>query len=80
MADNPKSSPKFWPNSAKPPAMIRAKPKSPVYSPTTNQPPFPPTPKLKQDAATKVFREGVYHKDQGADEAIKKLPDRIQKK
>ncbi len=42
--------------------------------------PVPTDPKLKQDAATKVFREGVYHKDQGADEAIKKLPDRIQKK
>jgi hypothetical protein len=42
--------------------------------------PIPTDPKLKQDAATKVFREGVYHNDQGADEAIKKLPDRILKK
>lgn len=39
--------------------------------------PIPTDPKLKQDAATKVLREGVYHNEQGADEAIKKLPDRI---
>ena len=42
--------------------------------------PIPTDPDLKQDAAEKVFREGVYHKDQGADEAIDKLPDRILKK
>jgi hypothetical protein len=42
--------------------------------------PVPTDPELKQDAATKVLREGVYNKDQGADEAIEKLPDRIQKK
>lgn len=30
----------------------------------------------KADAATKVHREGVLHKDQGADEAIDRLPDR----
>ncbi len=41
---------------------------------------IPTDPKLKQDAAEKVFREGVYHDDEGADEAIKKLPDRILKK
>jgi hypothetical protein len=35
---------------------------------------------LKQDSAKKVFREGAYHNDQGAGEAIKKLPDRILKK
>jgi hypothetical protein len=28
---------------------------------------------LKQDTAKKVFREGAYHNDQGAGEAIKKL-------
>ncbi|MFT3987359.1 hypothetical protein [Aestuariivirga sp.] len=39
--------------------------------------PIPTDPKLKHDAATKVLREGVLHKDQGADEAIDKLPDRI---
>ncbi|MGO4736793.1 hypothetical protein AB4099_09630 [Bosea sp. 2KB_26] len=37
---------------------------------------LPTDPKLKTDAATKVLREGVLHKDQGADEAIDKLPDR----
>ena len=42
--------------------------------------PIPTDPDLKQDAAKKVFREGAYHDDQGADEAIKKLPDRILKK
>ncbi len=42
--------------------------------------PIPTDPKLKQDAAMKVFREGVFHNDQGADEAINKLPDRILKK
>ncbi len=36
-------------------------------------------PKLKQDAATKVLREGVLHRDQGAKNAIKKLPDRTAK-
>ena len=42
--------------------------------------PVPTDPKLKQDAATKVLREGVFHRDQGAEEAIDKLPDRISKK
>ena len=42
--------------------------------------PIPVEPKLKQDAATKVLREGVLHRDEGADEAIDKLPDRITKK
>ena len=41
---------------------------------------IPTDPNLKQDAAEKVFREGVFHHDEGADEAIKKLPDRILKK
>ena len=42
--------------------------------------PIPVDPKLKQDAATKVLREGVMHRDEGADEAIDKLPGRIAKK
>jgi hypothetical protein len=37
-------------------------------------------PELKQDAATKVLREGVFHRDEGAEEAIDKLPDRVAKK
>ena len=37
-------------------------------------------PNQKQDAATKVLREGVFKRDEGADEAIDKLPDRILKK
>lgn len=39
--------------------------------------PIPTDPAKKQDAATRVLREGALHKDQGADEAIDKLPDRI---
>ena len=41
---------------------------------------IPTDPKSKQDAATKVLREGVTHRDQGAKEAIDKLPDRTAKK
>jgi hypothetical protein len=41
---------------------------------------IPTDPALKQDAATKVLREGVTHRDQGAEEAIDKLPDRVAKK
>jgi len=37
---------------------------------------LPTDPKRKADAATKVLREGVLHKDQGAEEAIDALPDR----
>jgi hypothetical protein len=37
---------------------------------------LPTSPEDKADAATKVLREGVLHKDQGAAEAISKLPDR----
>ncbi|AOO82809.1 hypothetical protein BHK69_22355 [Bosea vaviloviae] len=33
-------------------------------------------PAQKVDAATKVLREGVLHRDEGADEAVDKLPDR----
>ena len=42
--------------------------------------PIPTNPELKQDAATKVLREGVLHRKQGAKEAIEKLPDRTAKK
>jgi hypothetical protein len=38
--------------------------------------PIPTDPLQKQDAATKVLREGVLNQDQGADEAIDRLPDR----
>jgi hypothetical protein len=41
---------------------------------------IPTDPKLKQEAATRVIREGVLHRDEGADEAIDRLPDRIAKK
>jgi hypothetical protein len=34
----------------------------------------PVDPELKQDAAQKVFQEGVTGKDRGADEAMAKLP------
>ena len=40
---------------------------------------IPTDPKLKQDAGTKVLREGVLHRGQGAKEAIDKLPDRTAK-
>ncbi|AOO83147.1 hypothetical protein [Bosea vaviloviae] len=33
-------------------------------------------PAQKVKAATKVLREGVLHRDEGADEAVDKLPDR----
>lgn len=38
--------------------------------------PIPTDPTQKQDAATKVLREGVLKQDQGAEEAIDRLPDR----
>ncbi len=41
---------------------------------------IPTDPKLKQDAGQKVLNEGVTHHDQGAKEAIDKLPDRTAKK
>lgn len=43
---------------------------------TAETQPLRTSPEKKQDAATKVLREGVLGKDQGADEAIDKLPDR----
>lgn len=38
--------------------------------------PIPMDSTQKQDAATKVLREGVLKQDQGADEAVDRLPDR----
>lgn len=38
--------------------------------------PIPTDPRQKQDAATRVLREGVLKQDQGAEEAIDRLPDR----
>lgn len=38
--------------------------------------PLPTPPADKAKAATKVLREGVLHRDDGADEAIDALPDR----
>jgi hypothetical protein len=38
----------------------------------------PANPSQEVDAATKVLREGVTKTDQGAAEAIRKLPDRAQ--
>lgn len=37
---------------------------------------IPTDPAQKQDAATRVLREGVLKQDQGADEAVDRLPDR----
>jgi hypothetical protein len=38
--------------------------------------PIPTNPAQKQEAATRVLREGVLRRNQGAHEAIDKLPDR----
>ena len=43
---------------------------------TAETAPIPTDPAQKQDAATRVLREGVLKQDQGADEAIDRLPDR----
>jgi len=37
---------------------------------------IPADTKKKADAATRVLREGVLHQNQGADDAIDRLPDR----
>ena len=39
--------------------------------------PIPTDSKMKDEAATKVLKEGVTGEDQGAEEAIERLPDRI---
>jgi hypothetical protein len=38
--------------------------------------PIPTDPTKKQDAATRILREGVLQQDQGAAEAVDRLPDR----
>lgn len=38
--------------------------------------PLPASSEKKAEAATKVLREGVLERDQGADEAVDALPDR----
>ena len=38
--------------------------------------PLPTSPDAKAQAATKVLREGVTGRDEGADEAVDALPDR----
>jgi hypothetical protein len=43
---------------------------------TADTAPIPTDSSLKQEAATRVLREGVLKQDQGADEAIDRLPDR----
>ncbi len=52
------------------------KPEDIGLSATAETEAIPTDPKRKADAATKVLREGVLHKDQGAEEAIDALPDR----
>lgn len=52
------------------------KPKAIGLEATPGTAPIPTDPKKKDEAARKVLREGVLHKDQGADEAIDALPDR----
>jgi hypothetical protein len=56
------------------------KPDKPGLNADNDTAPIPTDLKLKQDAATKVLREGVIDRDEGAEEAIDKLPDRIAKK
>jgi hypothetical protein len=55
------------------------KPKEIGLEATRATKPLRTSPEKKQDAATKVLREGVLGKDQGADEAIDKLPDRTRR-
>jgi hypothetical protein len=58
----------------------RAKAKTPdktTLTATENTAPIPTDSKKKDEAATKVLREGVRKTDEGADEAIDRLPDRI---
>ncbi|MGO4173907.1 hypothetical protein [Bosea sp. TAF32] len=52
------------------------KPKDVALTATPETMPIPTDPTKKADAATKVLREGVLHRDQGADKAIDALPDR----
>lgn len=59
---------------------VGGKPAKPGLKADKKTAPVPTDPALKQDAATKVLREGVMHRDEGAREAIDKLPDRTAKK
>jgi hypothetical protein len=43
---------------------------------TAETAPLSASPKREADAATRVLREGVLGTDQGADEAVDRLPDR----
>jgi hypothetical protein len=52
------------------------KPKNIGLTATPETKPIPTDPKKKADAATKVLRKGVLHKDQGAEKAVDSLPDR----
>ncbi len=47
-----------------------------VLTATPQTKPIPTNPSQKADAATKVLREGVTGKNQGAKAAVEKLPDR----
>jgi hypothetical protein len=42
--------------------------------------PISTDPELQHDAATKLIREGITHRDEGAKEAVHKLPDRTAEK
>ncbi|MDP9138317.1 MAG: hypothetical protein M3N38_09080 [Pseudomonadota bacterium] len=52
-------------------------PDKPSLTATERTAPIPTDSKKKDKAATKVLREGVKGTDEGADEAIDQLPDRI---
>jgi hypothetical protein len=58
----------------------RSRSKTPTRSKLTatkKTAPMATSSKRKDKAATKVLREGVYRRDEGADEAIAELPDRV---
>ena len=56
------------------------KPKEIGLEATKATAPLKTSPALKQGAATKVLREGVLGRKQGADAAIDKLPDRTRRR
>lgn len=56
------------------------KPKEIGLEATRETKPIPTDSKRKHDAARRVLREGVLHKDQGADKAVDALPDRTRTK
>ena len=55
----------------------RKVPPDPSLQATEHTAPIPTDSKKKDTAATKVLAEGATGKDQGSEEAIDKLPDRI---